>query len=76
MPHGKRWVYTRICPNSLSIDRIDPNRGCVRGNVQLITKRAKMAKGDMTLNQFVEFCKRVLATLGLLIVAGFIFNLR
>jgi hypothetical protein len=52
-------------PNNLSIDRIAPDRGYVRGNVQLVTYRANQSKGNMTINEFTEFCKLVLETVGL-----------
>lgn len=39
---------TRVQGNSPSIDRIDPNRGYVKGNVRVISFRANTLKSDAT----------------------------
>lgn len=40
---GGRWQL-----NSPSVDRIDPSRGYVRGNVQILSMRANMLKSNAT----------------------------
>lgn len=48
------------CGNSPSIDRIDPLKGYVKNNVQIISYRANMLKNNGTLSEFkllVEFLK-------------------
>jgi len=40
---GGRWQL-----NSPSVDRIDPSRGYVRGNVQVLSMRANMLKSNAT----------------------------
>jgi len=49
-------------PLSCSIDRIDSNRGYVKGNVQLVTARTNLAKGNMNNNEFREYCQMVAKT--------------
>lgn len=44
-------------PNSPSIDRIDNKKGYILGNVQVISYRANMLKGDAS----IEEVRRVLA---------------
>lgn len=46
-------------PRSCSIDRIDSSRGYVAGNVQLVTAKTNIAKGNMTNKELVQFCKKV-----------------
>lgn len=46
-------------PLSCSIDRIDSSKGYVKGNIQLVTARTNMTKGNMTNEQFIQFCTRV-----------------
>lgn len=45
--------------NNMSIDRIDPIRGYVVGNVRLVTFQANSAKYTGTDRQLLEFCKAV-----------------
>lgn len=40
-----------IAPNSPSLDRKDPRKGYVRGNVWVISYRANMAKSNLTLEE-------------------------
>lgn len=48
-------------PNVLSLDRIDPTKGYIEGNIQLTTSQANMAKGQCTNKGFLDFCKDVVA---------------
>lgn len=41
----------KIAPNSPSLDRKDPKKGYVRGNVWVISHRANAAKNDLTLEE-------------------------
>ncbi len=47
-------------PYCVTIDRINPTGGYIRENVQLVSRRANIAKSDMTLSEFVDFCRAVL----------------
>lgn len=53
------WGTGASNPLSCSIDRIDSDKGYVSGNVQLVTAMTNMAKGNMSNQQFVDFCKKV-----------------
>lgn len=45
-----------LCP---SLDKIEPELGYVKGNVQWLSWAANRAKGDLTSHDFVMMCKRV-----------------
>ena len=47
---------------ALSMDKIIPKLGYVRGNMQWTCWAANRAKGDMSMNDFVGMCKSVLRT--------------
>ncbi len=47
-------------PNSPSIDRIDPSRGYVKGNIQIISWRANFLKSDGTIEEFQLLVKHLL----------------
>lgn len=53
---------TKEVRDSSTIDRIDPSKGYVKDNIQLVTMQANMAKNQWTTAQLVEFCKNVLRT--------------
>jgi hypothetical protein len=40
--------------DSMSLDRIDPTKGYVKGNVQLISQKANQIKNNATLREFEE----------------------
>lgn len=40
--------------DSMSLDRIDPTKGYVKGNVQLISQKANQIKNNATLGEFEE----------------------
>lgn len=48
--------------DSLSIDRIEPAKGYVLGNVRLVTYQANMARGMFSDDELYAFCEAVLAT--------------
>jgi len=43
-----------------SLDRIDSNKGYIKGNVQWVTKQANLSKHIMSTIQLVKFCQKVL----------------
>jgi len=49
-------------PVTLSIDKKEPNKGYIIGNVQWVCWAANRAKGDLSMNDFIGLCKAVLRT--------------
>ena len=46
-------------PATLSIDKIEPEKGYVEGNVQLVAWAVNRAKGDLEEAVFIQMCKAV-----------------
>lgn len=42
---------------NMSIDRIDPNKGYTKDNVQLVCAQVNMMKSDMSLEELYMFCE-------------------
>ena len=47
-----------------SIDRIDPNKGYTRENVQLVAHQVNTMKSNRSISELAEWCRLVLAGLG------------
>lgn len=46
-------------PDTLSIDKIDPAKGYIKGNIQWVVWAVNRAKGDLTEEMFINMCKAV-----------------
>jgi hypothetical protein len=46
--------------NSISLDRIDPSKGYVKGNVEVLSAKANAMKYDASIEELVTFAKNVL----------------
>lgn len=64
----KACIYTQIAlkfpeegfiGGTASLDRIDSSKGYIKGNVQWVHTRINNMKGDMTHDEFIDFCKKV-----------------
>ena len=42
-----------------SLDRIDSSKGYIEGNVQWVHKRVNLMKGNMSTENFIEWCNLV-----------------
>jgi len=51
---GTYWRNNWCNPNSCTLDRIDPDQGYTKGNVQLLTHRANMWKSNFTNEELKE----------------------
>ena len=56
---GQKWLGKWCNPNSCTIDRIDSDKGYVKGNIQLITWKANCLKQHLDNEELIEFCKDV-----------------
>jgi len=48
----------------MSLDKIDPQKGYVKGNVQFVTMRVNTMKNDMNHEQFVQNMQHILTHIG------------
>ena len=49
----------KICNESYSLDRIDPSKGYVKGNIEVISYLANRAKSNMTVTQLRAFAAEI-----------------
>ena len=49
---GQEMTFERYCKSAVSVDRIDSDRGYVKGNIHLTTWWANLMKNDLTLDDF------------------------
>lgn len=57
---GIPMVVKKLEPDNLSIDKIKPELGYVKGNVKWACWAANRAKGEMPIETLVSMCKRIL----------------
>jgi len=56
---GIPFVYKKSHPLCPSLDKIESDKGYVKGNVQWLSWAVNRAKGDLDTHDFVSMCKRV-----------------
>lgn len=61
---GRPVTHQQHDPFKASIDRIDNNKGYVRGNFQVVSSRINRHRLDLPLDQFIEMCLDVAAHQG------------
>jgi hypothetical protein len=61
LPNDTKKAFNTSDPRNASLDRIDPSKGYVRGNVRYICYMANIAKHKFTDEQLIEFCRAVSA---------------
>lgn len=57
---GVQLITAKQKPNSLSIDKIKPELGYVKGNVKWACWAANRAKGEMSIETLLDMCKCIL----------------
>lgn len=50
----------RRVPTNISVDRIDPKQGYIKGNLQLVCMAVNQMKSDLTIEQLKYFCRSIL----------------
>lgn len=53
-------IFSGRTPTNMSVDRIDSNKGYIKGNIQLVCMAANQMKSDLTQNELLYFCTKIL----------------
>jgi len=65
---GVELIYTgdggRGNPHTASLDRIEPEKGYVKGNVQIVSQMANMMKSSASENELRKFATWIIETYG------------
>ena len=64
MPLKRNKGAGRAAPDSPSVDRIDPSKGYIPGNVQVVSYKANAMKSNATPDELVRFAEWVTETHG------------
>jgi len=59
LPKGERAI-----PDTMSVDRMTPEKGYTKGNIVLCCHIANKAKGRMNIDEFYIFCKTACVNIG------------
>ena len=63
LDYGPSTNGAKIPSNYASLDKIDPSKGYVVGNLQVISKKANSMKSDATIEELRKFVKNITAKL-------------
>lgn len=55
-------IYNGRVPTNISIDKIDPSKGYIKNNIQLVCSSVNMMKGTLTVEQLLQFCYAIINT--------------
>lgn len=53
-------IYSGRVFTNLSVDRIDSNKGYIKGNIQLVCMAINQMKSDLTMEELIYFCKNII----------------
>ena len=56
---GESMTLITNRPDTISLDKIDPKKGYIEGNVQWLCWAVNRAKGDLTTEVFINMCTRI-----------------
>lgn len=59
VPHDGVAMRVRTAAYSVSLDRVNPQKGYTHGNMQMLLRCVNNAKSDMTEDQFIFMCMKV-----------------
>jgi hypothetical protein len=59
MPRSSQDEDIKKSPTKLSLDRIDPSIGYIKGNVEFVCYCVNVMKNDFTKNQMVDFINQI-----------------
>lgn len=56
--------YSGRTPSNMSVDRIDSSKGYIKDNVQLVCMAVNQMKSDLTTEELLYYCKRIIDNYG------------
>jgi len=55
----KNGTTFELSKSTASVDRIDSNKGYIKGNVQFVHKDINLMKNVLNIEYFIEMCKKI-----------------